>query len=239
MRFDVEQFLSVTASLALGVACAQQKPAAAPPSEPSEPPAVVAVPTPEDSEPASDEELVAVVDENASDSRDEDPKDFEDASTEGAPYDEAAVLGALTGGPMLEGGFIGVKGFGSGAGGLGLRGIGSAKGSGKLRPKVRVGTASTRGQLDRAVIQRVVRRKISRIRACYNQELVSGKPFNAKIVTRFIIGKDGRVKTVTLSKTSRRPKLDNCVKRAFRAMMFPAPKGGLVTVSYPLIFNTK
>lgn len=239
MRFDVERFLSITAGLALGLACTQQKPAESAAPEQSEPPAVVAVPTPEDSEPSKDEELVAVVDEDADNSRNKRRDDLADAREEGAPYDEAAVMGALTGGPMLEGGFMGGTGFGSGSGlGLGRIGTGRASASGKPRPRVRAGAASTRGQLDKSIIQRIVRSKMSRIRYCYTKELQSGKPFNAKVVSRFVIGKDGRVKSVTLSQGSKRASLDSCVKRTFRAMMFPAPKGGLVTVSYPLIFNT-
>ena len=131
MQFNVERFIALTASMAVGIACAHQAPAqsAAPPAKAVN---VVSVPTPEESEPSSGEELVAVVEDDGSDRRaEEGAGDSVDAASEGAPFEEYGMIGALTGGPMLEGGLtgFGVKRIGGGGSGSGL-GVGSLSGRG-------------------------------------------------------------------------------------------------------------
>ncbi|HMR09481.1 MAG TPA: AgmX/PglI C-terminal domain-containing protein, partial [Polyangiaceae bacterium] len=140
-----------------------------------------------------------------------------------------------------EGG-LGLRGIGSGGGGSGFGagvGVGSLSAAAKATPKVRLGAKAIRGKLDPQVIQRVVRSKMSRIRACYEKELLRGD-FSTKIVTSFVIGSSGRVTSIKLSQASKRGSLDSCVQQVFRTMHFPAPKGGgIVTVSYPLVFSSK
>lgn len=239
MVFDVERFLALTAGMAVSVACARSSAPASSPESKQEP-AVVAVPTPQESEPEGGEELVAVVEDDGRDPRDGEDGEAEllDASDEGAPYEEYGVIGALTGGPMLEGG-LGLRGIGSGGGAGFGAGVGGLSAAAKPTPKVRLGAKAIRGKLDPQVIQRVVRSKMSRIRACYEKELLRGD-FSTKIVASFVIGSSGRVTSVKLSQASRRSALDSCVQQVFRTMHFPAPKGGgLVTVSYPLVFSPK
>lgn len=239
MVFDVERFLALTAGMAVSVACARSSAPASSPESTQEA-AVVAVPTPQESEPESGEELVAVVEDDGRDPRDgeDDEDELLDASDEGAPYEEYGVIGALTGGPMLEGG-LGLRGIGSGGGAGFGAGVGRLSAAAKASPKVRLGAKAIRGKLDPQVIQRVVRSKMSRIRACYEKELLRGD-FSTKIVTSFVIGSSGRVTSIKLSQASKRGSLDSCVQQVFRTMHFPAPKGGgIVTVSYPLVFSSK
>jgi TonB family protein len=241
MAFDVERFIALTATMAVSVACARQSaPASSPPT--ADEAAVVQVPSAEESEPESRDELVAVVEDDGRDPRgDED--EVVDAAVEGAPFEESGMVGALTGGPMLEGG-LGLRAIGSGGGGTGFGsgsgtiGLGSS-GAAKPLPKVQLGSNAVKGSLAPSIIQRVMRVKLSRIRACYQKELLQGS-FNAKLVVNFVIGGNGRVTSVLLRQSSGRAKLDACVQQVFQSMVFPTPKGGgVVSVSYPVILSAR
>jgi len=55
---------------------------------------------------------------------------------------------------------------------------------------------------------------------------------------RFVIGRDGTVSNVANSGSDLPDaKVVACVASQFERMTFPAPEGGIVTVSYPLVFT--
>jgi hypothetical protein len=93
------------------------------------------------------------------------------------------------------------------------------------------------GRLPPEVIQRIVRQNMGRFRYCYERALDRNPSLQGRVVTRFVIARDGSV----AFSTGEGPESDlpdpgvlSCVARAFGALSFPQPEGGTVTVVYPL-----
>jgi outer membrane biosynthesis protein TonB len=110
--------------------------------------------------------------------------------------------------------------------------------SGDGKGNVRVGATSVNGRLPPEVIQRVVRQNQGRFRACYEDGLKRNPNLEGRVSVRFVIGRDGTVSSVA-NGGSDLPDATvvACVARAFQGLTFPAPEGGIVTVSYPLVFS--
>ena len=82
-------------------------------------------------------------------------------------------------------------------------------------------------------IREVVRSSYGAFTQCYEQ---LGHPLPSTHATlRFTIGLEGRVTEGSVE--AEISTLGSCLDRAMRAFVFPAPKGGVVTVSYPLMFE--
>ncbi len=105
-------------------------------------------------------------------------------------------------------------------------------------PRIRVGMTSVSGRLPPQVIQRIVRLNFGKLRACYHRALLRKPELQARVVTRFLIGRDGRVAAAqnVNSEPSDRA-LTECVTRVFGALQFPEPEGGVITVVYPVLFT--
>lgn len=153
--------------------------------------------------------------------------------------DEFGGLGLVG---TADGGAIGIGSLGSVGTGLGGGSDGSGAGMGTLgtrpRPDVATGTATQRGALDKDVIRRVIRRSLSRIRYCYERELVKDPNLAGRVSVRFVIRPDGTVTAVSDGGSSLpSEEAKACVRRAIAALVFPRPEGGgVVTVTYPFIF---
>ena len=95
------------------------------------------------------------------------------------------------------------------------------------------------GSLSKKVIGRIVRRWSSRIRYCYERQLIQHPELTGKLVVFFVINPKGRVQTAKIaSSTLQNRRLERCVVSIFRVMRFPAPfGGGIVHVRYPLLFR--
>jgi beta-lactamase regulating signal transducer with metallopeptidase domain len=82
-------------------------------------------------------------------------------------------------------------------------------------------------------IREVVRASYGAFKDCYER---LGQPLpSTRATLRFTIGIEGRVTEGSVD--AEIPKLGSCLDVAMRAMVFPAPKGGIVTVGYPLMFE--
>ncbi|MCK6511419.1 TonB family protein [Myxococcota bacterium] len=95
------------------------------------------------------------------------------------------------------------------------------------------------GSLSKKVIGRIVRRWSSRMRYCYERQLIQHPELAGRLVVFFVINPKGRVQTAKIaSATLKNRPLERCVVSIFRAMRFPAPfGGGIVHVRYPLLFR--
>jgi TonB family protein len=154
--------------------------------------------------------------------------------------------GGGTGDRTLGAGTIGTLGkFGAGDGPGTGPGRGYGEGVGKLRtrtakvPDPILGVASVRGQLDKEIIRRIVRRHINEVKYCYDQALARSPKLDGRLVTQFTISGSGQVlASVVQSSTLGSPAVEMCVVNAIKRWQFPAPeKGGLVIVSYPFTFS--
>jgi hypothetical protein len=89
------------------------------------------------------------------------------------------------------------------------------------------------GRLPREVIQNVVRASYPRFADCY-ETLPQPRP-ELKVQMDFTIGLEGKVIDGRVESKDW-PEFGACVEKVMRALVFPAPDGGIVTVGYPLIF---
>lgn len=159
-------------------------------------------------------------------------------------------------------GGLSLSGVGEGAGGRGA-GIGRgdvsyatgamslAHGRGRLggRHSVRMGPtwvcgsdrvedckSTVTGRLPAETIQRAVRQSFGLFRSCYTPLLRENPSLTARVVASFVIGRDGAVHSATGSGDGPSA-LTSCVVRHFYGVTFPAPEGGVVTVTYPIVFS--
>ncbi len=161
-------------------------------------------------------------------------------------------------GDALGAGGLGLTGIGEGGGGLGLGSVGTlgsgagagtgqgfGSGHGRLggshttsAPKVRMGAVTVNGRLPPEVIQRIVRQNFGRFRMCYEQGLGRNPNLEGRVASRFIIGHDGSIASVT-NGGSDLPDAGvvSCVLGAFKGLSFPQPEGGIVSVVYPIMFE--
>jgi TonB family protein len=141
--------------------------------------------------------------------------------------------GSLTGGggrPEALGGGLGLRGSGEGYG------PGGAKEEGQL--DLRTEPPLVLGGLDRALIDEVVKRHLSALRYCYQRELARQPTLAGKVSVRFVIARDGKVSDVRRASSSLQHEgVEACVHDRFRRMAFPPPLGGVVVVTYPLMFS--
>ena len=177
--------------------------------------------------------------------------------------DDVNVYGGLLGEEAgeMQGGFgFGRSGFGQGGGGTGYGTIGTGRygtighgsgtgsgynaggGGGGMRgrtakvPTVNIGNPTATGNLDKAIIRRYIRRKLPRIKHCYQRELVVKKDIKGTVVTSFQISPSGSVLGSTAKGVD--PQVSDCVASVIKSIQFPKPSGGgLVQVRYPFHFR--
>lgn len=89
------------------------------------------------------------------------------------------------------------------------------------------------------IIQRIVRGNYELLRNCYEGGLQVDPTLEGKVTVRFVIGEDGTI--TSLQETGERTLHDDeavqCMLGVYRAMKFPPPLGGTVTVVYPINFE--
>jgi outer membrane biosynthesis protein TonB len=97
-------------------------------------------------------------------------------------------------------------------------------------------TTPPAGPLDKATIRRELNAHRREITRCYEQRLLEDDTLQGTVNTTFLIGADGKVTTAAASGFD--TQVDECIVEVLRRMVFPAPDGGgVVKVSYPLIFK--
>jgi hypothetical protein len=130
-------------------------------------------------------------------------------------------------GPPGDGG-----GIGRGGRCPGCQAPGHAVRGPSLRP---AGETTISGHIPADVIQRVVRDNFGRFRGCYEAGLRQNPGLEGRVVTRFVIDRQGVVTAAQDGGSSlTSPSVVACVVRSFYSLTFPEHDGGVVTVVYPL-----
>jgi Ca-activated chloride channel family protein len=164
-------------------------------------------------------------------------------------------------GDSFGAGGLGLKGTGEGGGGrgegIGLGNIGTighgagtgtgqgfGNGHGRLGgahgttpPTLRQGNLAVNGRLPPEVISRIVRQNFGRYRLCYEAGLKNNPTLQGRVAVKFVIDRSGAVSTSS-DAGSDLPDRSTvaCVVRGFGNLSFPQPEGGIVTVTYPILF---
>ena len=120
-------------------------------------------------------------------------------------------------------------------------GPGQAQGGKTEEDRALGGQLSVSGHLPPEVIQRVVRQSFPKIRACYETGLKTNPKLAGKISVRFVIAREGSVSSATsdTDTTITDGAVVSCVVGQFKALTFPQPEGGIVTVVYPVVFSNE
>jgi outer membrane biosynthesis protein TonB len=97
---------------------------------------------------------------------------------------------------------------------------------------------SVNGRLPPEAIKHVIRSNFGRFRQCYEDGLRRHPKLSGRVQVKFVIDRSGAVAS-SIDDGSDLPDTAAvaCVVRAFGALQFPQPEGGLVTVVYPIVFN--
>lgn len=155
-------------------------------------------------------------------------------------------LGSYGGGLSTGSAVGGGGGFGIGPMALRGRSTGQAASRGlrdvsdrqERQVAVTPGRPQVEGQLDREIIERVIRQHRREIRACYEQELQRNPGLEGRVVVSFVIDPTGQVARASIGTTTmNNSTVEDCISLRVRRWRFPEPKGGgLVRVNYPFTF---
>jgi hypothetical protein len=103
-------------------------------------------------------------------------------------------------------------------------------------PTVALGQPSAKGQLDKAIIRRYLKRNLRKLSACYEQGLLALPKLAGTLEARFVITHEGKVAEATAIGVD--PGVASCVADVIKAIEFPRPGGdGDVHVSYPVTLS--
>ena len=118
---------------------------------------------------------------------------------------------------------------------------GAPSGSGSARPpklKLGFGVPNIAGPLAAKLLQVEVKKLQPRLQGCYLLQAVGNPYLEGRLVARFIVSRDGTVENVSNGGSDLPDsRVIGCVLRAFYGLKFPASPEGVVTVTYPLLFQ--
>ena len=105
------------------------------------------------------------------------------------------------------------------------------------KARIQIKKSEVKGALDKAIVNRVVRRHSREILDCYEQSLQVRPELEGEIELKFLIGPRGKVKaSKSASDTVGDHALRTCLTEAAMTWQFPKPKGSMVEVVTPLRF---
>ena len=99
------------------------------------------------------------------------------------------------------------------------------------------GCSSVSGRLPPEAVRAVLRQNHGRFRLCYQRGLDQNPALQGRVVSRFVVARDGSV--IEASATGGLPNegVKSCIANVLATLAFPRPVGGVVTVSYPLMLT--
>jgi hypothetical protein len=95
------------------------------------------------------------------------------------------------------------------------------------------------GRLPPEEIQRAVRAEFGEFRKCYEDVLRRQPDARGRVRVDFVIATDGTVAEVTveIAEGNLPTSVGTCIDAHFRRLVFPKPAGGIVRVTYPIVFT--
>lgn len=135
-------------------------------------------------------------------------------------------------------GGIGTKGRGGGTGGYGS-GVGVLGGKQGVDIGITSSDPTVMGSLDKELIRKVIHANRQQIRYCYEMQLNRFPNLSGKVAVKFVISATGSVASSSVAQsTVNNAELETCVAGRVKTWQFPKPKGGgVVIVTYPFIFS--
>lgn len=96
-----------------------------------------------------------------------------------------------------------------------------------------------RGALDKELVRREIRKHISEIKYCYEQQLVRAPSLSGRVAVRFVIVATGAVAASSIAESSLGDaSVEACVANAVKRWQFPvAQQAGATIVTYPFSFS--
>lgn len=140
-------------------------------------------------------------------------------------------LGPVTkGGELLRGGSGGLLAFATG-------GTGAVAG---VPVSVPARPTRVQGSIDRDLIAKIINDQVGEMRGCYERALLRDPNLGAgKVLLEWTIDRAGDVSEVrTKLATLKSSEVVSCLLDLLRTLKFPKPNGGVVIVSYPVLFNS-
>jgi len=143
--------------------------------------------------------------------------------------------GGGTGWSTVRLGNYGTIGHGGGTGSGYGAGSGGLRGRRYALPRIRIGNVTVKGDLDKNIIRRYIRRSLPRLRHCYEQALLRNDELEGKLVVEFRIENTGFLTNVKATMAAKNTKtLLECIEKHIKRIQMPKPKGGgFVEVRYP------
>ncbi len=95
-------------------------------------------------------------------------------------------------------------------------------------------------RLEPAAIQQVVRGHFAVLRKCYEEGLGRNPNLVGRVAVKFVIDRSGAVSSAEDYRSDMADRVVvDCVVSHYRELVFPKPRGGIVTVVYPIQFNAR
>lgn len=102
---------------------------------------------------------------------------------------------------------------------------------------LREGNVVVTGGLSEEVVRREVRRRMPRVRYCYQKGLMLNPTLAGQITTTFTISKEGKVTSISEKSVDIGDKgVVTCIEKTFQTIAFPTSSDAATQVVYPIAF---
>lgn len=128
---------------------------------------------------------------------------------------------------------------GGGIGAMGSGGVGHGAVGGMVTHATSRSVGVPQGNIDREAVAKTINAHLQEVRGCYERALLKDPGLAGKVVLEWTIGTTGSVTAAkTKSSTLKNVTVEGCILSALKTWQFPQPRGGVVIISYPFLFNS-
>ena len=128
---------------------------------------------------------------------------------------------------------------GGGIGAMGAGGVGRGAVGGMVTHATSRSVGVPQGNIDREAVAKTINAHLQEVRGCYERALIKDPGLAGKVVLEWTIGQTGAVTAAkTKSSTLKNSAVEGCILSALKTWQFPQPRGGVVIISYPFLFNS-